>query len=174
MTRILKIRFRRLIVVAAMSAGALGLAVGLAGTASAATTGNIPTPATTAPCPCSTAPVPVVYHKPPPPPKVTHCFNSLEVEHDTLAGQAATESYGQGGYGQPQTYAYFGGQPQARGQATVEVVQLVQVCVTEQRGHPDTVKVCDETGPYAWVIPADGFAPTPTGLPADVKGLLAA
>lgn len=157
MTRILGVRFRRLIVVAAMSAGALGLAVGLAGTASAATTGNTPTPAASTPCPCSTPTPAPRHHKPPPPPPVTHCFTSLEVEHDTLAGQpVGDQQYGR------------------NHQASIEVVQLVQVCVTEQRGHPDKVKVCDETGPFAWEVPAYGPAPTPSGLPDSIVPLLAA
>lgn len=167
MTRILKLRFRRLIVVAAMSAGALGLAVGLAGTASAATTWATPSPT-----PTVYKPPPPRHHKPPPP--VTHCFASLEVEHDTLSGQPV----GQQGYGQPvdQTYttAFVGGQPQPKEQATIEVVQLVRVCVTEQRGKPDKVQVWDETGPFAWEVPGSGPAPTPSGLPDGIAGMLAA
>lgn len=168
MTRILRLRFRRLIVVAAMGAGALGLAIGLAGTASAATTWATPSPT-----PTVHYTPPPRHHKPPPP--VTHCFLSLETEHDTLTGQPVQ---GQG-YTAPVTYtdAYFGGQPQGYPQEkppTIEVVQLVKVCVTTEKGHPDIVKVWDETGPFAWEVPASGPDPTPTGLPSDIAGMLAA
>jgi hypothetical protein len=46
--------------------------------------------------------------------------------------------------------------------------------VTTQRGKPDKVQVWDETGPFAWEIPASGPAPTPTGLPDSIAGMLAA
>lgn len=155
-------RFRQAALVFTLALGALGLAVG---TAAAAITGGQPYP----------SPTPTVHYTPPPrhhkpPPPVTHCFLSLETEHDTLSGQPV----GQQGYGQPITDAYFGGQPQAKPQATIEVVQLVKVCVTEQRGKPDKVQVWDETGPFAWEVPASGPAPTPTGLPDNIAGMLAA
>jgi hypothetical protein len=166
-TRMLRIRFRRLVLVGAMSAGALGLAVGFASTASAATTWAQPTPT-----PTVHYTPPPRHHKPPQP--VTHCFLSLETEHDTLAGQPV----GQQGYGQDQTYtdAFFGGQPQPSQHqaATIEVVQLVKVCVTTTKGKPDKVAVWDETGPFAWEVPASGPAPTPSGLPSDIAGMLAA
>ena len=164
MTRMLRIRFRRLVLVGAIGAGALGLAVGMAASASAATTWATPSPT-----PTVHYTPPPRHHKPPPP--VQHCFLSLETEHDTLAGQPV----GQQGY-QPPTYtdAYFGGQPQAKGQPTIEVVQLVKVCVTTQKGHADKVQVWDETGPFAWEVPASGPAPTPSGLPSDIAGMLAA
>jgi hypothetical protein len=172
MTRMLRIRFRRLIVVAALGAGAVGLAIGTSAAASAATTWNGPTP----------TPTPTVRYTPPPrhhhkpPPAVQHCFLSLETEHDTLSGQPV----GQQGYTAPTTYtdAFFGGQPQPQtnreGQPTIEVVQLVKVCVTEQKGKPDVVQVWDETGPFAWEVPGSGPAPTPSGLPSDIAGMLAA
>jgi hypothetical protein len=163
-TRMLRIRFRRLVLVGAMSAGALGLAVGFASTASAATTWAQPTPT-----PTVHYTPPPRHHKPKPPPAVTHCFLSLETEHDTLAGQPVQQG------GQTYTDAFFGGQPQPQqGQPTIEVVQLVKVCVTEQRGHADKVAVWDETGPFAWEVPASGPAPTPSGLPSDIAGMLAA
>src|SRR5580693_9362724 len=146
-------RFRQAALVLTLALGALGLAVG---TAAAATTGGQPYP----------SPTPTVHYTPPPrhhkpPPPVTHCFLSLETEHDTLAGQpVGQQSYGPQSYGKPQ--------------ATIEVVQLVKVCVTEQRGKPDKVQVWDETGPFAWEVPASGPAPTPTGLPDNIAGMLAA
>ncbi len=87
-----------------------------------------------------------VHHQKP----VTRCFLSLETEHDTLTGlPVERDNHG----------------------ATIEVVQLVKVCVTTERHHPDVVKVWDETGPFAWEIPADGFAPTPHGLPTSIAPL---
>jgi hypothetical protein len=147
-------RFRQAALVLTLALGALGLAVG---TAAAATTGGQPYP----------SPTPTVHYTPPPrhhrpPPPVTHCFLSLETEHDTLAGQPV----GQQGY-DPQGYGQ-------KHEATIEVVQLVKVCVTTQRGKPDKVQVWDESGPFAWEVPASGPAPTPTGLPDSIAGMLAA
>ena len=171
MTRLHTFRFRRLVVVAAMGAGALGLAVGTSAAASAATAGGYPTPS---PSPTVHYTPPPQHHKHRPPPAVTHCFASLETEHDTLSGQPV----GGQGYTAPTAYtdAYWGGQPQPseQHQATIEVVQLVEVCVTTQKGHQDVVKVWDETGPFAWEVPASGIAPTPSGLPSDIRSALAA
>jgi hypothetical protein len=165
MTRFIPRRFRRLLVTLGVLAGAGGLTLGLAGAASAATAWNGPSPSPTPTVSYTPAPR---HHRPPPP--VTHCFLSLETEHDTLAGQPV----GQQGYG-PQSYtapAY--GQPQGKHEPTIEVVQLVKVCVTEQRGRPDQVRVWDVTGPFAWEVPASGPEPTPTGLPDNIAGMLAA
>ena len=159
---------RRGAVVVLAGGAAAALSLGLAGAASAATTWASPTPT-----PTVHYTPPLRHHRPPPP--VTRCFLSLETEHDTLSGQPV----GQQGYGQPvdQTYteAFFGGQPQGGQEraATIEVVQLVKVCVTTEKGHPDVVKVWDETGPFAWEDPASGPAPTPSGLPSDIAGMLA-
>jgi hypothetical protein len=143
-TRTLRIRFGRLIVIGAISAGALGLAVG---TAAAATAGGEPYPA---PSPTATVYTPPPWYGHP----VTRCFLSLETEHDTLAGQP----YGDGQYG--------GSQYGSKHQDSIEVVQLVRVCVTQERGWRDRVQVWDVTGPFAWEVPASGPAPTPSGLPA--------
>ena len=170
MTRTPRISFRRLLMLGVIGAGALGLAAGTAASASAATAGGQPYPT---PTPTVRYTPPPQHHKHRPPPAVTHCFLSLETEHDTLAGQPVDQQ-GQG-YAAPVAYtdAYFGGQPQQGDKATIEVVQLVKVCVTEQRGHADVVKVWDETGPFAWEDPASGPAPTPSGLPSDIAGMLA-
>ena len=156
-------RFRQAALVLTLALGALGLAVG---TAAAATTGGQPYP----------SPTPTVHYTPPPrhhrpPPPVTHCFLSLETEHDTLAGQPVDQqSYGPQSYTAAPSY----GQPQGKHEPTIEVVQLVKVCVTEQRGRPDQVRVWDVTGPFAWEVPASGPEPTPTGLPDNIAGMLAA
>jgi hypothetical protein len=156
-------RIRRLILIGAIGAGTLGLAAGTAASASAATAGGQPYP----------SPTPTVHYTPPPrhhrpPPPVQHCFLSLETEHDTLAGQPVVDQQGgQQSYGQQSDY---GQKPEA----TIEVVQLVKVCVTETPGRPDKVQVWDETGPFAWEVPASGPEPTPSGLPDSIAGMLAA
>jgi hypothetical protein len=159
MTRFIPLRFRRSLATLGVLVGAGGLALALAGPAGAATTGGYPTP----------TPTPTVHYTPPPRhhKPVEHCFLSLETEHDTLAGQPVDQQGGQESYGQQDPY---GQKPEA----TIEVVQLVKVCVTEQRGRPDKVQVWDVTGPFAWEIPADGWAPTPSGLPDSIAGMLAA
>jgi len=161
-TRTPRISLRRLLMLGVIGAGALGLAAGTAASASAATAGGQPYPSPT-PTVHQTYPPPR-HHKPPPP--VTHCFLSLETEHDTLTGQQVGQQGDQ--YGQDQQQ---GREHQA---ATIEVVQLVKVCVTTQKGHADKVAVWDETGPFAWEVPASGPAPTPSGLPSDIAGMLAA
>jgi hypothetical protein len=170
MTRTPLRRFRRSLMLGGGLLAAAALTLGTAAAASAATTWGGPTP----------TPTPTVHYTPPPrhhkpPPPVQHCFLSLETEHDTLAGQPVQ---GQGYAPPTYTDAFFGGQPQGypqqKGQPTIEVVQLVKVCVTTQKGHPDVVQVWDETGPFAWEDPASGPAPTPTGLPSDIAGMLAA
>src|SRR5580693_1593443 len=156
-------RFRQAALVLTLALGALGLAVG---TAAAATTGGQPYP----------SPTPTVHYTPPPrhhKPPAPHCFLSLETEHDTLAGQPVDQQGGQPAYGQ-QNYGQQNYGEQGKPQATIEVVQLVKVCVTEQRGKPDKVQVWDVTGPFAWEVPASGPAPTPTGLPDNIAGMLAA
>jgi hypothetical protein len=95
-------------------------------------------------------PAPTAYHHKHHPKPVTRCFLSLETEHDTLSGQPVDKD----------SHA-----------ASIEVVQLVRVCVTTQRRHADVVTVKDVTGPFAWEIPASGYAPTPHGLPASVGSL---
>jgi hypothetical protein len=142
MTRSTFLRF--LLLPAAGAALILGSAV----PALAATSGGQPYP--------SPSPTPTqFYHHHQKP--VTHCFLSLETEHDTLTGQpVGQQSYGDQGN---------------KHAATIEVVQLVKVCVTTERGRPDVVKVWDETGPFAWEDPAGGPAPTPLGLPASVGSL---
>jgi hypothetical protein len=170
-TRMLRIRFRRLIIVGAMGAGALALAVGTSAAASAATAGGYPTPS---PSPTAVYTPPPSHHHHRPPPPVTHCFTSLETEHDTLNGEPVTGQQDQG-YSDPSGgYGQQYGQPQDRQnhEPTIEVVQLVKVCVTEQRGHEDVVKVWDLTGPFAFEVPASGIEPTPHGLPNDIAGLL--
>jgi hypothetical protein len=156
-TRTPRISFRRLLMLGVIGAGALGLAAGTAASASAATAGGQPYPSPT-PTVHQTYPPPR-HHRPPPP--VTHCFLSLETEHDTLTGQPVDQGqqYGDQQYGDHQA-------------ATIEVVQLVKVCVTEQRGKPDKVAVWDESGPFAWEVPASGPAPTPSGLPSAITPLL--
>jgi len=147
MTRSTRLRFL-LLPVAAGAALILGSAV----PALAATSGGQPYP--------SPSPTPTVYQNHHPRP-VTHCFLSLETEHDTLAGQPVGQGDAYGGqYGDQQ-----------KPQATIEVVQLVKVCVTTQRGHRDVVKVWDETGPFAWEDPASGPAPTPYGLPDNIGSM---
>jgi hypothetical protein len=160
MTRFIPLRFRRALVVFGTLLGAGGLVLGVAGVASAATTGGQPYP------------TPTVHYTPPPrhhkPKPVEHCFLSLETEHDTLAGQPVVDQQGgQQSYGQQSDY---GQKPEA----TIEVVQLVKVCVTETPGRPDKVQVWDETGPFAWEVPASGPEPTPSGLPDSIAGMLAA
>jgi hypothetical protein len=168
MTRFIPPRFRRSLVTLGVLAGAGGLALGLAGSATAATTGGYPSP--------SASPSPTVLYTPPPqhhnhhPRPVVHCFLSLETEHDTLTGQPVGDqgsTYDQGTYGQQ-----FGQQGSDKPEATIEVVQLVKVCVTEQRGRPDRVQVWDETGPFAFEVPASGIEPTPHGLPSSIAGML--
>jgi hypothetical protein len=147
-------RFRFLILAGAAGAA---LTLGSAVPAFAATSGQpYPSPSPTV---RSSYPPPE-HHKHHPKP-VTHCFLSLETEHDTLSGQPVGQQDQQ--YGQQQNAKHD--------EATIEVVQLVRVCVTTERGHADVVKVKDETGPFAWEIPADGYAPTPHGLPADVGSM---
>ena len=163
MTRFIPPRFRRLLVTLGVLAGAGGLALGLAGSATAATTGGYPSP-TASPSPTVLYTPPPQHHKQRP---VEHCFLSLETEHDTLTGQPVDQgTYDQGTYGQQ--YSDQGQKPEA----TIEVVQLVKVCVTETRGKPDKVQVWDETGPFAFEVPASGIEPTPHGLPSSIAGML--
>lgn len=159
MTRLIRLRFRKLVLVAAIGAGALGLAIG---TASTALAGETPTPVTTGHhC----------HHKPKPQPVVvrTECFPSLEIEKDTVP----VPGY-QGG--SPVVDAYSAGQPTDPPQGgdhqvktvKVEVVQLTEVCVSSN----GKVTVKDLTGPFAWEVPPSGPAPTPTGLPSSIYGML--
>lgn len=174
MTRLIRIKFRRLVVVLAIGVGALGLAVGTTAAASAATTAPAwghPTPS-----PSESYTPPPRHHKPEP-----VCFYSAETESDTLGVQydqtgnqgpsyspegAPTSSYGQpsDSYGQQSDYGQHNGDERE----TVKVEQIVLVCVTEVHnkwgGTDDTVTVKDVTGPFAWIAPAEGYAPTPSGI----------
>lgn len=156
-------RFHQILVIGAISAGALGLA---AGSASAATTWGGPEPTPT-----------VSYTPPPQHEPTTVCEFSLLTETDTVADvpgsdqqpygndwagapSSAPESYGQpnGGYGDHHT-------------DTVHVVQLAKFCVTEgEHGRPDKVRVWDESAPFAWVSEQAGhqMAPTYSGVPSAV------
>lgn len=161
MTRMLRLKFRRFVIVGAIGAGALGLAIGTAATASASTTAaawNQPSP------------TPTVHYTPPPkhhPRPEVVCFYSLETEHDTIPANG-------GGYADPPsatTDSY--GQPSgAKSAEAVEVVQLVKVCVTEEHGKPESVTVVDESKPYAWLDAPGGYDPTPSGLPASIGAML--
>lgn len=192
MTRFIRLRFRRLVIVGAISAGAVALALGLTtSAANAAPTWGGPGPT---PTPVYTPPTDHHHHD------KTICFFSLETEHDALPPE-----FSQGGdqYGQPQsspTYTDPAGQPssapvygQPNDQPNVEreaviVVQEVKVCVTEVKNHDqyggdswggdhnrsdDVVTVRDVTGPFAWVVPASGIEPTPSGLPYSIAGMMA-
>jgi hypothetical protein len=166
MTRIKRFRFRRLVVVGALGAGAIGLAIGTtAAAANAATAGGYPTP----------SPTPTVHHSPAPrhhkPRPEVVCFFSLETEHDAIPGVHVSDQGG--GYNAPSTAAAYGQQGNAKnGEEAVEVVQLVKVCVTEEHGRPESVTVVDESKPYAWIDPASGPAPTPNGLPDSIGRML--
>jgi hypothetical protein len=167
---------RRLAILAGLGAGTIGLALVTAGGASASPSWGQPYP----------TPTPTV-HK-----VVEHCFLSLETEHDALPAQF--DQYGNqggGGYtdpaGAPSSDPSWGqpsAQPTEEAEA-VEVVQEVRVCVIEehqaegyswgqQNRADDVVTVKDVSGPFAWIVPEKGYAPTPTGLPYGVAGMLTA
>jgi hypothetical protein len=164
MTRMLRLKFRRYVIVGAIGAGALGLAIGTAATASASTTAAAW--ATPSPTPTVHYTPPPKHHKPKPRPEVV-CFFSLETEHDAIpangGGYAAPVSATTDSYGQPKG---------APAEESVEVVQLVKVCVTEEHGKPESVTVVDESKPYAWLDAPGGYDPTPSGLPASIGAML--
>jgi hypothetical protein len=163
MTRMLRLKFRRFVIVGAIGAGALGLAIGTAATASASTTAAAW--ATPSPTPTVHYTPPPKHHKPPKPEVV--CFYSLETEHDTIPAT----SYGYAEPAPSATDSY--GQPSGDKSAeAVEVVQLVKVCVTEEHGKPESVTVVDESKPYAWLDAPGGYDPTPSGLPASIGAML--
>jgi hypothetical protein len=162
MTRILRLKFRRLVIVGALGAGAVALAFGTTAAASASTT---------AAAWATPSPTPTVHYTPPPkhhkPRPEIVCFFSLETEHDTIPGT----SYGYAEPAPSATDSY--GQPNGDKSAeSVEVVQLVKVCVTEEHGKPESVTVVDESKPYAWLDAPGGYDPTPSGLPASIGAML--
>lgn len=176
MTRYITRRFRRLVLIGAIVPGAAALAIGMsAAAASAAPTWGQPNP------------TPTVHYTPPPKPV---CFFSLETEHDALPAQLDNQGGDQGGgYGQPSSAPVWGQPNGNQGQGdeseAVEVVQLVKVCVTEKHqqdsygdsswnknGDGDVVTVTDASRPFAWIVSAGGMAPTPTGLPSSIAGML--
>lgn len=179
MTRNRSTKFRQLVVVLAMGAGALGLAIGTAGAAAAAPTWGGPTPQPTA---IYTPPQQNNDHHA----KVT-CEFSLLTEHDVVADPRGADEEDQ--YGQPQaapSYTDPAGQPSGapvygypdhqRHLDQVEVVQEVRFCVFEgEHGRPDQVKVWDVTQPFAWVQEDNGgqMEPDPGYLPSGIRSALA-
>jgi hypothetical protein len=171
MTRILRLKFRRLVIVGALGAGAVALALGTTA-ASASTTApawNYPTPTPTV----HYTPPPMPRHHKPPKPEVV-CFFSVETEHDAIPAASYGDQGNGYGYAAPSSSATDSyGQPNADKSAeSVEVVQLVKVCVTEEHGKPESVTAVDESQPYAWLNAPGGYDPTPSGLPASIGAML--